>query len=106
MQNYTKYIKIESKKENPEEGEIKPKGMHTFSETGAGVPAFLAKLWRLVEDPETNNLICWSKVSNIFNLSVIIVNKIFCVYFLFWYIFLFQTSVSYTYHFIFLILVT
>ncbi|XP_055904936.1 heat shock factor protein isoform X2 [Eupeodes corollae] len=35
--------------------------MHTFSETGAGVPAFLAKLWRLVEDPETNNLICWSK---------------------------------------------
>ncbi|XP_055854707.1 heat shock factor protein isoform X1 [Episyrphus balteatus] len=35
--------------------------MHTFSDTGAGVPAFLAKLWRLVEDPETNNLICWSK---------------------------------------------
>uniref|UniRef100_A0A1B0GBI0 HSF-type DNA-binding domain-containing protein n=1 Tax=Glossina morsitans morsitans TaxID=37546 RepID=A0A1B0GBI0_GLOMM len=35
--------------------------MHTFTETGAGVPAFLAKLWRLVEDPETNNLICWSK---------------------------------------------
>ncbi|XP_073845052.1 heat shock factor isoform X7 [Musca autumnalis] len=35
--------------------------MHTFGETGAGVPAFLAKLWRLVEDPETNNLICWSK---------------------------------------------
>lgn len=38
--------------------------MHTFGETGAGVPAFLAKLWRLVEDPETNNLICWSKVSD------------------------------------------
>ncbi|TMW50483.1 hypothetical protein DOY81_004479, partial [Sarcophaga bullata] len=54
-------IKIESKKENPEKGAIKLKGMHTFSETGAGVPAFLAKLWRLVEDPETNNLICWSK---------------------------------------------
>lgn len=34
--------------------------MHTFSETGAGVPAFLAKLWRLVEDPETNDLIAWS----------------------------------------------
>ncbi|KAL9702064.1 hypothetical protein quinque_005582 [Culex quinquefasciatus] len=34
--------------------------MHTFSETGAGVPAFLAKLWRLVEDPETNDLISWS----------------------------------------------
>lgn len=36
--------------------------MHTFSETGAGVPAFLAKLWRLVEDPETNDLISWSTV--------------------------------------------
>lgn len=36
--------------------------MHTFSETGAGVPAFLAKLWRLVEDPETNHLIYWNKV--------------------------------------------
>ncbi|XP_036333172.1 heat shock factor protein isoform X7 [Rhagoletis pomonella] len=35
--------------------------MHTFSETGAGVPAFLAKLWRLVDDPDTNHLICWSK---------------------------------------------
>lgn len=34
--------------------------MHTFAETGAGVPAFLAKLWRLVEDPETNDLISWS----------------------------------------------
>ena len=64
VQIYTKYIKIESKKENLEKGAIKLKeGMHTFSETGAGVPAFLAKLWRLVEDPETNNLICWSKVS-------------------------------------------
>ncbi|XP_029170843.1 heat shock factor protein 1-like isoform X2 [Nylanderia fulva] len=34
--------------------------MHTVAELGAGVPAFLAKLWRLVEDPETDNLICWS----------------------------------------------
>lgn len=33
--------------------------MHTFSETAAGVPAFLAKLWRLVEDPDTNHLIYW-----------------------------------------------
>jgi len=38
--------------------------MHTVGETGSGsgVPAFLAKLWRLVDDPDTNNLICWSKV--------------------------------------------
>ncbi|KAL5286840.1 HSF1 family protein [Megaselia abdita] len=36
--------------------------MHTFSETGGGsVPAFLAKLWRLVEDKETNQLIHWTK---------------------------------------------
>jgi hypothetical protein len=36
--------------------------MHPL-ETGMGVPAFLAKLWRLVEDQETNNLISWSSVS-------------------------------------------
>ncbi|KAH8355002.1 hypothetical protein KR093_003749 [Drosophila rubida] len=37
--------------------------MHTVGDTGtgSGVPAFLAKLWRLVDDPDTNNLICWSK---------------------------------------------
>ncbi|KAH0955207.1 hypothetical protein HN011_011007 [Eciton burchellii] len=34
--------------------------MHTISDLNAGVPAFLAKLWKLVEDPETNDLICWS----------------------------------------------
>ncbi|XP_023037698.1 heat shock factor protein isoform X2 [Drosophila willistoni] len=28
---------------------------------GGGVPAFLAKLWRLVDDAETDNLICWNK---------------------------------------------
>ncbi|XP_072269286.1 heat shock factor protein 1 [Pyxicephalus adspersus] len=27
---------------------------------GSNVPAFLAKLWTLVEDPETDPLICWS----------------------------------------------
>ncbi|XP_077314588.1 heat shock factor protein 4-like isoform X1 [Lithobates pipiens] len=26
----------------------------------SNVPAFLSKLWTLVEDPETNQLICWS----------------------------------------------
>lgn len=36
--------------------------MHPL-ETSAGVPAFLAKLWRLVEDKETNDLISWSAVS-------------------------------------------
>lgn len=28
-----------------------------------GVPAFLAKLWKLVEDPQSNQLISWSPVS-------------------------------------------
>uniref|UniRef100_A0A8C9U1E3 Uncharacterized protein n=1 Tax=Serinus canaria TaxID=9135 RepID=A0A8C9U1E3_SERCA len=27
------------------------------------VPAFLTKLWTLVEDPDTDSLICWSPVS-------------------------------------------
>lgn len=41
--------------------------MHTFGENNTGVPAFLAKLWRLVEDEDTNNLIYWSAVSaNVF----------------------------------------
>lgn len=43
--------------------------MHTFTETGPGVPAFLAKLWRLVEDVTTDNLISWSPV-NIFSLFI------------------------------------
>ncbi|XP_015188915.1 PREDICTED: heat shock factor protein 1 isoform X2 [Polistes dominula] len=34
--------------------------MHTIPDLGTGVPAFLAKLWKLVEDPETDDLICWS----------------------------------------------
>ncbi|XP_014219291.1 heat shock factor protein isoform X2 [Copidosoma floridanum] len=34
--------------------------MHTVSEMGTSVPAFLGKLWRLVEDPETDELICWA----------------------------------------------
>uniref|UniRef100_A0A4W4DSJ7 HSF-type DNA-binding domain-containing protein n=1 Tax=Electrophorus electricus TaxID=8005 RepID=A0A4W4DSJ7_ELEEL len=31
--------------------------------TGSNVPAFLTKLWTLVEDPDTDPLICWSPVS-------------------------------------------
>jgi heat shock transcription factor 1 len=36
--------------------------MHSVEELGTNVPAFLAKLWKIVEDPETNDLICWSPV--------------------------------------------
>lgn len=35
--------------------------MHPIESGNLGVPAFLAKLWRLVEDPETNELISWSQ---------------------------------------------
>nr|XP_018906221.1 PREDICTED: heat shock factor protein isoform X2 [Bemisia tabaci] len=34
--------------------------MHPITEVGTNVSAFLAKLWRMVEDPETNDLICWN----------------------------------------------
>ncbi|XP_069588276.1 heat shock factor protein 1 isoform X2 [Ranitomeya imitator] len=35
--------------------------------TGSNVPAFLAKLWSLVEDPETDPLICWSPEGSSFH---------------------------------------
>ncbi|OCT77318.1 hypothetical protein XELAEV_18032518mg [Xenopus laevis] len=34
---------------------------------GSNVPAFLAKLWTLVENPETDPLICWSPEGNSFH---------------------------------------
>ncbi|XP_061110085.1 heat shock factor protein 1 isoform X2 [Conger conger] len=35
--------------------------------SGSNVPAFLTKLWTLVEDPETDPLICWSPSGNSFH---------------------------------------
>ncbi|XP_046389071.1 heat shock factor protein isoform X2 [Ischnura elegans] len=40
--------------------------MHSISEVGSNVPAFLAKLWKLVEDPTTNSLIAWSSEGSSF----------------------------------------
>lgn len=40
--------------------------MHTIQELGTNVPAFLAKLWRLVEDPKNKDLICWSPTGKSF----------------------------------------
>ncbi|XP_053100678.1 heat shock factor protein 1 isoform X2 [Hemicordylus capensis] len=34
---------------------------------GSNVPAFLTKLWTLVEDPDTDSLICWSPGGNSFH---------------------------------------
>lgn len=42
---------------------LNAENMHTMSELGTTVPAFLGKLWKLVEDPETDDLICWAPVS-------------------------------------------
>lgn len=52
----------EEDEEDQQQQQRPRRNMHTVGETGSGVPAFLAKLWRLVEDSDTNNLICWSKV--------------------------------------------
>jgi len=45
-----------------------------FAASGEGValplttvPAFLTKLWTLVDDPSTDELICWDAVSFIIN---------------------------------------
>ncbi|XP_036669044.2 heat shock factor protein isoform X2 [Drosophila suzukii] len=58
-------FKHESEEEEDEEEEQLPsRRMHSFGDAGAigsGVPAFLAKLWRLVDDADTNRLICWTK---------------------------------------------
>ncbi|CAB3378240.1 Hypothetical predicted protein [Cloeon dipterum] len=35
--------------------------MHSIAEVGTNVPAFLAKLWKLVEANEFDKLICWSE---------------------------------------------
>lgn len=37
--------------------------MRSVVEIGASVPAFLGKLWKMVNDTETNHLISWSPVS-------------------------------------------
>lgn len=56
----TKDLKV-AKQKDKRNGKI---NMHTFGEnSSSGVPAFLAKLWRLVEDEDTNNLIYWNAVS-------------------------------------------
>lgn len=36
--------------------------MHTVGDATSSVPAFLGKLWKLVEDPSTNHLISWNAV--------------------------------------------
>nr|XP_060632009.1 heat shock factor protein 1 isoform X1 [Anolis sagrei ordinatus] len=42
-------------------------GVGAAGAAGSNVPAFLTKLWTLVEDPETDTLICWSPSGNSFH---------------------------------------
>uniref|UniRef100_A0A3Q3MA02 Heat shock transcription factor 4 n=2 Tax=Mastacembelus armatus TaxID=205130 RepID=A0A3Q3MA02_9TELE len=44
-----------------------PGAMGVDSSYASNVPAFLTKLWTLVEDPETNHLICWSTTGTSFH---------------------------------------
>jgi heat shock transcription factor 1 len=37
--------------------------MQPLGENTANTPAFLGKLWKMVNDPSTDHLICWSPVS-------------------------------------------
>lgn len=49
--------------------------MHPLESSGTSVPAFLAKLWRLVEEPETNSLISWSQASKNFSFSSLAISN-------------------------------
>lgn len=44
--------------------------MHAI-EGSSNVPAFLTKLWRLVDDDSTNDLISWTPVSIMVNFSLV-----------------------------------
>ncbi|CAG9855498.1 unnamed protein product [Phyllotreta striolata] len=40
--------------------------MQPFGENMSNIPAFLGKLWKMVNDPNTDHLICWSQAGNSF----------------------------------------
>ncbi|XP_013883931.1 heat shock factor protein 4 [Austrofundulus limnaeus] len=44
-----------------------PDAMGVDGSYASNVPAFLTKLWTLVEDPDTNHLICWSATGTSFH---------------------------------------
>ncbi|KAL7990213.1 hypothetical protein Chor_010567 [Crotalus horridus] len=46
---------------------MEPPGAVAGGGAGSNVPAFLTKLWTLVEDPDTDALICWSPSGNSFH---------------------------------------
>ncbi|XP_039593333.1 heat shock factor protein 1 isoform X1 [Polypterus senegalus] len=48
-------------------GGLAPSSGGILNTGGSNVPAFLTKLWTLVEDPETDSMICWSLSGNSFH---------------------------------------
>lgn len=40
--------------------------MQPIADNAISIPAFLSKLWKMVNDPSTDHLICWSSVSTLF----------------------------------------
>nr|XP_023019007.1 heat shock factor protein-like isoform X3 [Leptinotarsa decemlineata] len=40
--------------------------MQPLAENASNIPAFLGKLWKMVNDPNTDHLICWSPAGNSF----------------------------------------
>ncbi len=55
--------------------------MHTVGDATSSVPAFLGKLWKLVEDPSTNHLISWNSVRRPFVITTtfILTAKVTCL---------------------------
>lgn len=43
--------------------------MQPLTENAVNIPAFLSKLWKMVNDPGTDHLICWSPVSDYFTME-------------------------------------
>lgn len=58
--------------------------MHTVGDATSSVPAFLGKLWKLVEDPSTNHLISWNSVRRPFVIVsfFILAAKVTCLQFI------------------------
>ncbi|XP_066155421.1 heat shock factor protein-like isoform X5 [Euwallacea fornicatus] len=42
--------------------------MHPYQEV-ANIPGFLGKLWKMVNDPNTDHLICWNEAGNTFSIQ-------------------------------------
>ena len=58
--------KISSKPENNSSSKMLPVMEIVLPQLASNVPAFLGKLWKMVDDPDTDYLISWSDEGNSF----------------------------------------